>query len=114
MPVGPRMVFYFPSTTYWKINRSIPRSSGQYLDPDKQQKPNPMSRLWIVLSGKEATDELAGSGCDFPNPSSSVLNHSEIHPLHKPPSHHWYAAYSRGLYLQCRRSRFLFRRLWHA
>ncbi|GFV70009.1 hypothetical protein TNCV_5074741 [Trichonephila clavipes] len=26
MPVGPRKIFYFPSSTYWKTNRGIPRS----------------------------------------------------------------------------------------
>ncbi|GFX85287.1 uncharacterized protein TNCV_2675621 [Trichonephila clavipes] len=47
------------------------------------------------------------------NPSSSVLSHSEIHPLHRaninptwrnPPARHWYEAKSPGLSLQCRRS----------
>ncbi|GFX24502.1 hypothetical protein TNCV_993171 [Trichonephila clavipes] len=27
MPVCPRNVFYFPSTTYWKTNRGVPRSA---------------------------------------------------------------------------------------
>ncbi|GFV97653.1 uncharacterized protein TNCV_2041601 [Trichonephila clavipes] len=48
------------------------------------------------------------------NPSFSVLRHSEIHSLQKtkinltwrnPRVHHWYAAKSPGLSLQCRSSR---------
>ncbi|GFW35952.1 uncharacterized protein TNCV_1927811 [Trichonephila clavipes] len=62
----------------------------------------------------EAADELAGRGCDLPNPSSTVLTHSEIHSFQRnkinltwrnPPAHHWYAAKSRGLSIQCRSSR---------
>ncbi|GFT30186.1 nup43 [Trichonephila clavipes] len=32
----------------------------------------------VGVPGNEAADELAGRGCDLPNPSSSVLSHSEI------------------------------------
>ncbi|GFX41333.1 RNase H domain-containing protein [Trichonephila clavipes] len=55
-------------------------------------------------------DELAGRGCDLSNPSSTNLNHSEIPSLQRTkmnltwrnPDHHWYAAKSPGLSLQCR------------
>ncbi|GFV46957.1 RNase H domain-containing protein [Trichonephila clavipes] len=68
----------------------------------------------VDVHGNEAPDELAGRGCDLPNPSSTVLTHSEIHSFQinkmnltwqNPPAHHWYAAKSPGLYLQCRSSR---------
>ncbi|GFX17730.1 uncharacterized protein TNCV_475301 [Trichonephila clavipes] len=57
---------------------------------------------------------MADRGCDLPNPSSTVLTHTEIHsfPRNKmnltwrnPPAHHWYAAKSSGLSIQCRSSR---------
>ncbi|GFW72642.1 RNase H domain-containing protein [Trichonephila clavipes] len=32
----------------------------------------------VGVPGNEAADELAGRGCDLPNPSSTVLTHSEI------------------------------------
>ncbi|GFU69145.1 RNase H domain-containing protein [Trichonephila clavipes] len=66
------------------------------------------------VPGNEAADELAGRGCDFPSPSSTVLTHSGIHSFQKnkmnvtwrnPPAHHWYAAKSPGLSVQCRKSR---------
>ncbi|GFT05765.1 uncharacterized protein TNCV_3925581 [Trichonephila clavipes] len=62
----------------------------------------------------EAADELAGRGCDLPNPSFNVLTHSEIHSFlrnkmnlswRNPPAHQWYAAKSPGLCIQCRSSR---------
>ncbi|GFW51780.1 uncharacterized protein TNCV_1187121 [Trichonephila clavipes] len=69
----------------------------------------------VGVPGNEAADELAGRGCDLPNPSSTVLTHSEIHSFQKkkkmnltwrnPPAHHWYAAKSPGLSIQCRCSR---------
>ncbi|GFX94944.1 RNase H domain-containing protein [Trichonephila clavipes] len=68
------------------------------------------------VPGNEAADELLGRGCDLPTLSSSVLSHSEIHYLYRdkmnlnwrnPPAHHWYAAKSSGLSLQCRRFRVL-------
>ncbi|GFV88995.1 putative DD41D transposase [Trichonephila clavipes] len=68
----------------------------------------------VGVPGNEAADELAGRGCDLPNPSSTVLTHSEIHSFQanqmnltwrNPPAHHWYAAKSPGLSLQCRSSR---------
>ncbi|GFW87972.1 uncharacterized protein TNCV_216441 [Trichonephila clavipes] len=61
-------------------------------------------------------DELAGRSCDFLKHSSFVLSHSEIHSLQKskmnltwrnPPAHHYYAAKSPGLSLDCRSSRAL-------
>ncbi|GFV20879.1 RNase H domain-containing protein [Trichonephila clavipes] len=33
----------------------------------------------VGVPGNEAADELAGRGCDLPNPSSTVLTHTEIH-----------------------------------
>ncbi|GFV51211.1 ATP-dependent DNA helicase [Trichonephila clavipes] len=51
--------------------------------------------------------------------TSALLSHSEIHSLHRikinltlrnPPAHHWYAAKSPDLSLQCRSSRALTRR----
>ncbi|GFV19175.1 RNase H domain-containing protein [Trichonephila clavipes] len=70
----------------------------------------------VDVLGNETADELAGRGCDLPDPISSTLSHSEIHSLHRvkriltwrnPPAHHWYAAKSPGLFLQCRKSRAL-------
>ncbi|GFX24221.1 uncharacterized protein TNCV_1366021 [Trichonephila clavipes] len=58
--------------------------------------------------------ELAGKGCDLPNPSSTVLTHTEIPSFQRnkmnltwrnPPAHHWYAAKSPDLSIQCRSSR---------
>ncbi|GFX17915.1 RNase H domain-containing protein [Trichonephila clavipes] len=68
----------------------------------------------VSVPGNEAADELAGSECDLPNPSSTVLTHTEIHSFQRnkmnmtwrnPPSHHWYAAKSPGLSIQCMSSR---------
>ncbi|GFU86653.1 nup43 [Trichonephila clavipes] len=33
---------------------------------------------YVGVPGNEAADELAGRGCDLPNPSSTVLTHTEI------------------------------------
>ncbi|GFW72095.1 uncharacterized protein TNCV_4789821 [Trichonephila clavipes] len=66
----------------------------------------------VDVSGNEAADELAG--CDLPNPSSTVLTHTEIPSFRRnktnltwrnPPAHHWYAAKCPGLSIQCRSSR---------
>ncbi|GFV07606.1 RNase H domain-containing protein [Trichonephila clavipes] len=68
----------------------------------------------VGAPGNEAADELAGRGCDLPNPSSTVLTHTEIPSFQRnkmyltwrnPPAHHWYAAKSPGLSIQCRSSR---------
>ncbi|GFV26383.1 uncharacterized protein TNCV_5086961 [Trichonephila clavipes] len=68
----------------------------------------------VGVLGNEAADELAGKGCDLLNPSSTVLTHSENISFQRnkmnltwqnPPAHHWYAAKSPGLSLQCRSSR---------
>ncbi|GFU59330.1 RNase H domain-containing protein [Trichonephila clavipes] len=57
----------------------------------------------VGVPGNEAADEKAGRGCDLPNPSSTILTHSEIHSFRRnkmnltwrnPPAHHWYAAKS--------------------
>ncbi|GFW13230.1 putative RNA-directed DNA polymerase from transposon BS [Trichonephila clavipes] len=37
----------------------------------------------VGVPGNEAADELAGGGCDLPNPSSTDLTHSEILPSNK-------------------------------
>ncbi|GFT10881.1 RNase H domain-containing protein [Trichonephila clavipes] len=68
----------------------------------------------VSVSGNEAIDELAGRGCDLSNPSSTVLTHTEIHSVQRnkmnltwrnPPAHHWYAAKSPSLSIQCMSSR---------
>ncbi|GFW20099.1 uncharacterized protein TNCV_2320401 [Trichonephila clavipes] len=75
-----------------------------------------MSPVDIVACGcaRNETASWRGRGCDLSNPSSSLLIHSEIHSIHRakmywtwrnPPAHHWYAAISPGLSLQCRSSR---------
>ncbi|GFU65312.1 uncharacterized protein TNCV_315211 [Trichonephila clavipes] len=70
----------------------------------------------IVYDVEDEIETNLDYGCDHPNPSSSVLSHSEIHSLHRakrnltrrnPPAYHWYAAKGPGLSLQCRRSRAL-------
>ncbi|GFS80890.1 RNase H domain-containing protein [Trichonephila clavipes] len=69
---------------------------------------------YVGVPGNEAADELAGRGCDLPNPSSTVLTHTEMNSFQRnkmnltwrnPPVHHWYAAKSPGLFIQCRSSR---------
>ncbi|GFV00610.1 RNase H domain-containing protein [Trichonephila clavipes] len=68
----------------------------------------------VGVPGNEAADELAGRGCDLPNPSSTALTHTEIHSFQRnkmnltwrnPPAHHCYASKSPGLSIQCRSSR---------
>ncbi|GFW32042.1 RNase H domain-containing protein [Trichonephila clavipes] len=68
----------------------------------------------VGVPGNEAAAELAGRGCDLPNPSSTVLSHLEILPFQgnkmnltwrNPSAHHWYAAKSPGLSIQCRSTR---------
>ncbi|GFS95978.1 uncharacterized protein TNCV_4277651 [Trichonephila clavipes] len=69
--------------------------------------------MWVYLGTKQLMRWLVG-GCDYPNPSSTDLTHSEIHSFQRnkinltwqnPPAHHWYAAKSPGLSIQCRSSR---------
>ncbi|GFW66130.1 uncharacterized protein TNCV_1710291 [Trichonephila clavipes] len=68
----------------------------------------------VGVPGNEAADELVGRGCDLPNPSPTVLTHTEIPSFQRnkmnltwrnPPAHHWYTAKSPGLSIQCRSSR---------
>ncbi|GFY17491.1 uncharacterized protein TNCV_3518461 [Trichonephila clavipes] len=68
----------------------------------------------VGVPGNETADELAGMGCDLSNPSSTVLTHSEIPSFQRnkmnltwrnPPAHHWYAAKSPALSIQCRSSK---------
>ncbi|GFY01269.1 RNase H domain-containing protein [Trichonephila clavipes] len=87
------------------------RSSIQYL----KNWPKIMDSTGLdILSKNEAADELAGRGCDLPNPSSTVLTHTEIPSFQRnktnftwrnPPANHWYAAKSPDLSIQCRSSR---------
>ncbi|GFT71300.1 hypothetical protein TNCV_3002751 [Trichonephila clavipes] len=62
----------------------------------------------VGVPWNEVADELAGRGCNLPNPSLCVLRHSEINShlgakknltWRNPPAHHWYAAKSSGLSL---------------
>ncbi|GFW83609.1 hypothetical protein TNCV_2204581 [Trichonephila clavipes] len=83
--------------------------------------PSGYRRMWVCLQN-ETTHELNETalelaepmGCDLPHPSSCVLSHSEIHPLHRVkmnlawqihPAHHWYTAKSPDRTLQCRISK---------
>ncbi|GFU96370.1 RNase H domain-containing protein [Trichonephila clavipes] len=68
----------------------------------------------VGVPGNEAADELAGRGCDFPNPSSTVLTQMKIPSFQRnkinltwrnSPAHHWYVAKSPGLSIQYRSSR---------
>ncbi|GFT81637.1 uncharacterized protein TNCV_3674581 [Trichonephila clavipes] len=68
----------------------------------------------VGVSGNKAADELAGRGWDIRNPSSTDLTHTEIPSFQRnkinltwrnPLAHHWYAAKSSGLYIQCMSSR---------
>ncbi|GFS61048.1 uncharacterized protein TNCV_4955721 [Trichonephila clavipes] len=68
----------------------------------------------VGVPENEAADELAGRGCDLSNPSSTVLTHTESTSFQRnkmnltwrnPPAHHWYAAKSPGLSIQCRSSK---------
>ncbi|GFY31108.1 uncharacterized protein TNCV_4360151 [Trichonephila clavipes] len=71
--------------------------------------------MWVCLGTKQLM-ELAGRGCDISNPSSTVLNHLEIHSLQRTQMKKKFdlaklscsrlvAAKSSGLSLQCRSSR---------
>ncbi|GFV57546.1 uncharacterized protein TNCV_4399021 [Trichonephila clavipes] len=73
-------------------------------------------RMWVCLGTRPLMGCDLRRGGDLPDPSSSVLSHSEIHFLHRvkmnliwqnPPAYLWYAAKSPGLSLQCRRSKAL-------
>ncbi|GFU03224.1 RNase H domain-containing protein [Trichonephila clavipes] len=56
----------------------------------------------VGVSGNEAADEVAGRGCDLPNPSSTILTHTENHSFQRnkmnltwrnPPAHHCYESW---------------------
>ncbi|GFV29012.1 hypothetical protein TNCV_749671 [Trichonephila clavipes] len=62
---------------------------------------SPVDSITCGCAWERSCDELAGRGCDHPNPSSTVLTHMEIHPFQKntmyltwqnPPANHWHAA----------------------
>ncbi|GFV44417.1 uncharacterized protein TNCV_3900051 [Trichonephila clavipes] len=66
--------------------------------------------MWVCLGTKQLMGWLVGVVISL----YPVLSHSESHSLHRtkmnltwrnPPVHHWYAAKSPGLALQCRSSR---------
>ncbi|GFS62510.1 RNase H domain-containing protein [Trichonephila clavipes] len=68
----------------------------------------------VGVSGNETADELADRGCDLPTPQFHCLNpfgnsffqRNKINlTWRNPPAHHWYAAKSPGLSIQCRSSR---------
>ncbi|GFX56421.1 hypothetical protein TNCV_73671 [Trichonephila clavipes] len=40
---------------------------------------SPVDFITLGVPGNEAADGLAGRGCDFPNPSSTALTHTEMH-----------------------------------
>ncbi|GFW32093.1 hypothetical protein TNCV_2601191 [Trichonephila clavipes] len=74
--------------------------------------------LYMGVLGNEAAVELAGRGCDLPNPSSSALSCSEIHSLHivkvnltwrNPPAHYRLHGHFSGIVVW--RSRF---GSWHS
>ncbi|GFW76605.1 hypothetical protein TNCV_2682221 [Trichonephila clavipes] len=55
----------------------------------------------MCVPGNKTVVDLTVKDCDLPDPSSSVLSHSEIHSLHRvqmnltwqsPPAHYCYAA----------------------
>ncbi|GFW19180.1 uncharacterized protein TNCV_255071 [Trichonephila clavipes] len=60
----------------------------------------------VGVPGNEASDELVGRGCDFPNPSSTVLTHiRKFLPSKTLLLTTGYAAKGPGLSIQCRNSR---------
>ncbi|GFT58680.1 uncharacterized protein TNCV_1360501 [Trichonephila clavipes] len=74
----------------------------------------PVDSFTCGCAWTEAADEMAGRGCGHLNPSCTVLTHTEIHSFQltkmnltwrNPPAHHWYAAKSPGISIQCRSSR---------
>ncbi|GFW07589.1 DUF4817 domain-containing protein [Trichonephila clavipes] len=69
--------------------------------------------MWVCLGTKLLMSWLVGD-VFLPNPSSTVLTHTEIRSFQRnkmnltwrnPPAHHWYAAKSPGLSIQYRSSR---------
>ncbi|GFX50550.1 hypothetical protein TNCV_614791 [Trichonephila clavipes] len=76
--------------------------------------------MWVFIG----TRQLMCRGCDLPNPSFSVMSHSEIPSFHRvkmdltrrnPPAHHWYPVACRILaYFYSAGDPGLFRRPWRA
>ncbi|GFV64646.1 HTH_Tnp_Tc3_2 domain-containing protein [Trichonephila clavipes] len=75
--------------------------------------PSGFHHMWVCLRTKLVMSWLVGDVINF-NPSSTVLTHSEIYSFQKhkmnltwrnPSAHHWYAAKSPGLSIQCRSSK---------
>ncbi|GFW32429.1 uncharacterized protein TNCV_675881 [Trichonephila clavipes] len=69
--------------------------------------------MWLCLGTKQLMSWLVGVVISL-TPVSTVLNHSGIHSIQRtkmnltwrnPPDHHWYAAKSSVLFLQCWSSR---------
>ncbi|GFY30097.1 RNase H domain-containing protein [Trichonephila clavipes] len=77
------------SIHYLKKLRKITDNTGLYIISKLARlgKRKEVCLQWIPshegVLGNEAVEELSGTGCDLPNPSSSVLSHPEIYSLRR-------------------------------